>query len=335
MDQLSDPAAMLSLTSMPWAICGTALPLSWPPSEQTLDALAARASLEPDPGEVLAGADTDDDDSEGDDAEAATQTAGPEAFDDSPDVIVIRASGLVLPRVHPLYVRWGYAIGCEQLATAIETAARAAKAVVVLFDSPGGSVAGVAEAAARIAAVSAGDTPVVAVADHLAASAAYWLAASCTALVASPSSQAGSVGVRLLRPSYARAFDEAGIDLDAIYRGEGKLDYVIWVELDTDGRARLQAGVDASYDQFTAAVATGRGLSRRVVENTWGAQLYTAAAAKAAGLVDEIRAARDVIARCGNAAGRRHYKRLGAEAAQASIMEAIVERTSEVLALGA
>ncbi|MYK88313.1 MAG: hypothetical protein F4018_08175, partial [Acidobacteria bacterium] len=161
-----------------------------------------------------------------------------------------------------------------------------------------------------------------------------WLAAACTAVVASPSSQVGSVGVRLIRPSFARMNDDAGIDIHAIYRGDGKLDYYIEVELDDAGRARLQAGVDACYDQFTASVTTGRGVSRRVVENTWGAQLYTAAAAKANGLVDEIRPARDVIARCANAAGRRGYKRMGAEAAEASIVEAIVARTGEILATG-
>lgn len=292
---------MRSLTSMPWAICDSALPLPWPPAPETIVGLLAR-----------------------DDAE--TEAAAGEMVDDSPDVIVLRASGLVLPRVHPVYVRWGYAISAEGLAAAVETAVRAAKAVVVLFDSPGGSAAGVAEAAARIAAASAGDVPVVAVADHLAASAAYWLAASCTAFVSSPSGQVGSVGVRLIRPSFARMNDEAGIDIDAIYRGEGKLDYYIEVALDAEGRARLQAGVDACYDQFTTAVAAGRGVTRRVVENSWGAQLYSAAAAKAERLVDEIRSARDVIARCGNAAGRRHYRNLGADNTAAGAVEALAEK---------
>ena len=295
---------LMSLMSAPWAVDEAAMPLRWPP--MSVDQLLLRSASEAAAGRdgvvsgaewraaiLAAGADMIDlptseqlgvytSAAESGDAEASTATAGPEAFDDSPDVIVIRASGLVLPRVHPVYVRWGYAIGCEQLATAIENAARAAKAVVVCFDSPGGS----------------------------------------------------SAGVRLIRPSFARMNDDAGIDIHAIYRGDGKLDYYIEVELDDAGRARLQAGVDACYDQFTASVTTGRGVSRRVVENTWGAQLYTAAAAKANGLVDEIRPARDVIARCANAAGRRGYKRMGAEAAEASIVEAIVARTGEILATG-
>lgn len=299
---LIEPAAMRSLVSMPWAICDSALPLAWPPAPETIVGLLAR-----------------------DDAE--TPAAGPgDTIDDSPDVIVLRASGLVLPRVHPVYVRWGYAISAEGLAAAIETSVRAAKAVVVLFDSPGGSSAGVAEAAARIAAVSAGDVPVIAVADHLAASAAYWLAAACTAFVSSPSGQVGSIGVRLIRPSFARMNDELGIDIDAIYRGDGKLDYYVEVALDAEGRARLQAGVDACYDQFTAAVVAGRGVTRRTVENDWGAQLYSAQAAKAERLVDEVRSAREVIARCGNAAGRRHYRNVGATTEAAGAVEALAEK---------
>ena len=278
----------ISASAMPWAICDTALPLHLPAHAELSDTETAAAAL------------------------TAAQPAGGDSTDGG--VAVIRVSGIILPRVHPVYEAWGYAVSCERLALRVEEAASTADAVAVLFDSPGGSAAGVTEAAARIAAAAGGDVPVVAVADYLAASAAYWLAAACTAIVVSPSAQIGSVGVRLLRPSYARQLDAEGVDLDAIHRGEGKLDYVVWVELDDAGRERLQRNVDAAYRDFTGRVSTGRGVPRRTVTDDWGAQLVTADAAVKMRLADEKRTAAEVVGRLGTAAGRRRYRTIGAMA---------------------
>ena len=288
MTVIANPQASASV--MPWAICDTALPLHLP------------AALECDHPDTDMAALAE---------EALHESAGSDA---GGGVVVIRASGIMLPRVHPVYEAWGYAISCESLAARIEAAAATADAVAVLFDSPGGAVAGVAEAAARITAASGGDVPVVAVADHLAASGAFWLAAACTAVVVSPSAQIGSVGVRMIRPSYARALDAEGIDIDVIYQGEGKLDYVVYVELDDAGRDRLQRNVDAAYRDFTAAVSRGRGVARRTVTDDWGAQLVTADTAVQMRLADEKRPAADVVARLGTAAGRRRYRSIGAVA---------------------
>ena len=290
---VADPQA--SAAVMPWAICDTALPLNLP---------TAMTMAVPDGADIAALAE---------EAIRDTDHASPQA---DGDVTVIRASGVIMPRVHPIYEAWGYAVSSESLATRIEQAVGTSKAVALLLDSPGGSAAGVLETSARIAAVSGGDVPVVAVADYLAASAAYWIAAACTAVVVSPSAQIGSVGVRMLRPGYARQLDAEGVDLDAIFRGEGKLDYVVWTELDGAGRERLQRSVDACYDDFTRSVSAGRGLPRRTVTDEWGAQLLTAQAAKQAGMADEVRTAAEVVQRLTTPGGRRRYMSMGAEAVE-------------------
>ena len=293
-------APQVAASVMPWAVCETALPLQMPAAVDSISGQAVEEAL-----------------AERAEREAATAVG----------VAVIRASGIILPRVDPVFEMWGYAVSCEGLAARIEAAAATAEAVAVLFDSPGGSVAGVAEAAARIAAVSSG-TPVVAVSDHLAASAAYWLAASCTAVVVSPSAMVGSIGVRMLRPSFARALDAEGTDLDVIYRGEGKLDYVVWVALDDDGRERLQRSVDASYLDFVKSVSAGRGVPRRTVTDDWGAQMVTADSAVKMRLADEKRPAAEVVDRLGTTAGRRRYSNVGAIARLESSLCDTVSTTS-------
>ena len=296
----AEPAPLLaaSLLALPWAIDPAALP--WVIGTP---AGAIRAAV----------------------GAPQAETHGPDAR--SGTVAVIRADGIVLPRCHPVYERLGWATSCESLPARIEAAiAEGASAVAVLFDSPGGSSAGVTEAARRIAA-AARTAPVVAVADHLAASAAYHLAASCTAFVASPSALVGSVGVILVRLSLARMADADGVDVHALYRGEGKTDHYQLVEATEAALERMQGTVDAYYADFRDAVAAGRNVPRRTVENVWGARVLKAEPAHAAKMVDGVTTARDVIARLSTSRGRSAYRRLGATRAAARSIVTAIHRT--------
>ena len=277
----------------PWAITPSALPLHVLDADPAAGTLVADAAPRPRRGEVA----------------------------------VIRADGIVVPRCHPVFERIGWAVSCESLPARIEAAiGEGAPAVAVLFDSPGGSSAGVAEAAKRIAA-AAKAAPVVAVCDYLCASAAYWLAASCSAVAASPSAMVGSVGVYLVRVGVTRLADTAGIDLDVFHAGDGKLDRSPFADLDDAGRDRLQATVDHTYGQFAAAVAAGRGVARSKVQRDWGAHLLDAGPAREAGMVDVVMTARDVTARLSTAAGRRRFRTL---AAGPAIVSAIGRRLAAV-----
>ena len=68
------------------------------------------------------------------------------------------------------------------------------KAIVIDVDSPGGTVHGVPELAAEMLALR-GRKPIVAVANSLMASAAYWLGAMADEVVVTPSAVVGSIGV--------------------------------------------------------------------------------------------------------------------------------------------
>ena len=284
---LPGPPAELSAArgAQPWAIHPAALPLA-------VDLLTAAPVLAADPPPPAA-------------------AAGDDAYE--PAVAVLRCDGVILPRLSAARARWyaGYAVGAENLAAAVEAAALSAPAVMVCFDSPGGSVANVPEAAARIAAVAA-RKPVVAVADHLAASAAYWLAAACSAVVCSPSAQVGSVGVILVRPSYARQLDDAGVDVSVFSRGKGKTDRMWYTALADDAAERLDGEVEEYYRGFASAVARGRGVPPRTVRDEWGATVLTAEPARAAGMSDLTATARAALAMLSTPKGRSRFRTIGA-----------------------
>jgi len=60
-------------------------------------------------------------------------------------------------------------------------------------------------------------------------------------------------------------------------------------------RERVDAALDAVYEDFTARVAEGRGMTRAAVEQVARGRVWTGADAKAVGLVDELGSLRDAV----------------------------------------
>ena len=142
-------------------------------------------------------------------------------------------------------------------------------AIVLDVDSPGGSTAGITEAAARMRPAVEGK-PVVAVSNFLCASAAYWIAAQADQIVAAPSSMTGSIGVIAIHESIAAALEAEGVDVTIISAGKFKAEGNPYEELDPEATAELQRVVDEFYAQFVKAVAQGRGVSESDVRSGFG-----------------------------------------------------------------
>lgn len=174
---------------------------------------------------------------------------------------------------------------------AIESRVRAAladervRALVLRIDSPGGEVAGCGVCADAIrAAADASGKPVVAYADELAASAAYWLASAANQIVVPPSGIVGSVGVIT-----ARVEDTAppGRKVTLITSGKRKADGHPMTALTPEELAATQAKIDALADLFAGAVAKRRGKSP-VHFRGLEADVFVGAGAVTAGLADQV-----------------------------------------------
>ena len=169
--------------------------------------------------------------------------------------------------------------------------------ILIDIDSPGGSVYGVAELASEIVKARA-QKPVVAVANSLAASAAYWIGCSASEFYVTPGGEVGSIGVWQAHFDYSKALEEEGIKTTLVSAGKFKVEGNPYVPLDPEAQAFMQSRVDDYYNAFIQAVAVGRGVSVDDVRNGMGeGRVLGADAAMAQRMVDGIASFDDVLAR--------------------------------------
>jgi signal peptide peptidase SppA len=187
-------------------------------------------------------------------------------------------------------------------------------AVVLDIDSPGGSVYGVAELAAEIRAAS---KPVTAVANSLAASAAYWLGASAAEFFVTPGGEVGSIGVWMAHEDWSRALEQAGVTTTLISAGKFKVEGNPYGALDEEARAFMQSRVDDYYAAFTRDVARGRKVSVEDVRSGMGqGRVLGAAAAQAQNMVDGVMTFDQVLRRVAKSLQQRAAPRQALAAAR-------------------
>lgn len=169
-----------------------------------------------------------------------------------------------------------------------------ARAVVLNIDSPGGSAVGsdvVTRAVARLAA----EKPVVAYIGGLGASGGYMLAAAANGILALPSALVGAIGVIAYRPLVQGALERVGVEMRVAKSGRLKDMLSPFREPTEEERAKEQHIIDSMYDLFVQSVARGRGMPEARVRELATGEIYPAADALAAGLVDRMGDIEDAI----------------------------------------
>lgn len=171
--------------------------------------------------------------------------------------------------------------------------------IVLDVDSPGGTVSGVPELAREIAAAR-GQKRVIAVANGLMASAAYWLASGAEEIVATLSSRVGDIGVFWMHMDRSGASERAGVKTTVIRAGRFKAERNPYEPLTEETRAALQAEVDEYYELFVADVARNRGDTPASVRSGYGeGRSLIAAKALKANLVDRVATLDEILAELG------------------------------------
>ena len=161
-------------------------------------------------------------------------------------------------------------------------------AILVSIDSPGGSVYGVQELAGMMMAARE-QKPVVALANSLAASAAYWIGCSASEFYCTPSGEVGSIGVWQAHMDISGALDQAGVKTTLISAGKYKTEGNPYQALSEEAQGFMQSRVDDYYDAFVSAVATARGVDPDTVRNGMGqGRVLGPQAAKKANMIDGI-----------------------------------------------
>ena len=170
---------------------------------------------------------------------------------------------------------------------------------MLVFDSPGGTVSGIAEFASAIyQARLQSAKPIVALADGQCCSAAVWLATQCDAFYTTEASIVGNIGVIAKLDNTDRAERNAGNDPIVIKSSELK-GIGMTGQLTPSQHSALAARVGEFYGMFKDAVIRGRGNKIEDIEAVAGAQDFIGASAVKCGLCDGVATLDELLARYG------------------------------------
>ncbi len=177
----------------------------------------------------------------------------------------------------------------------------AVKTIAFRIDSPGGCIDMASEFADEIFA-GRGKKPIVAVADTMICSCAYWLASQADTIYATQSAQLGAIGVFCEHDDVSEMLKKAGVTITLIAHGDNKVDGNPYEPLSETARAELKASVDEIGGWFDAAVARGRGVDVATVLKTFGqGKVFRGAKAIKLGLADKAGTVGQVIGKLAKA----------------------------------
>ncbi|QEL14340.1 S49 family peptidase [Limnoglobus roseus] len=171
------------------------------------------------------------------------------------------------------------------------------KSIIWDIDSPGGSVAGVPEAAGQLLAMR-GQKRTVAFSNTVMASAAYWLGSAADEIVSAPSAITGSIGVVAVHQDRSQANDKVGVSVNYVHAGKYKVEGNPDQPLGGEARAAIQQTIDDYYGQFVRDVAKARKTTTAAVRSGYGeGRVLTAERARSAKLVDRVESLSALIGR--------------------------------------
>jgi len=213
-------------------------------------------------------------------------------------VEVVALSGPLMPGVSLMELIFGIEGGLSSFQRSFSRAASDPEvgAIVMNVDSPGGLVDQIPETAEMIR-TARNKKPVVAVANTLAASAAYWLASQADEIIVTPSGEVGSIGVFATHMDQSKALEQKGISVSIVSAGKYKIEGNPYGPLNSDAQEHIQEGVDDYYNMFVKDVATGRNAAVKDVKSGYGeGRVLTAKRSVEVGLADRVDTLDNVVA---------------------------------------
>lgn len=208
---------------------------------------------------------------------------------DAPEITVLYAEGDIMSGSS-----YGEGIG-EQLAEDLKQVAEEgkAKALVLRINSPGGS-AFLSEAIWHEMRRLKKKMPVVVSMGDLAASGGYYVASAADAIVASPMTLTGSIGIFGIIPDASALAQRLGLSMDVVKTSPyaGVLDASFFgfqlQGLSPEARSAVQRMVERGYRTFLSRVSEGRDMPVDSVDKVGQGRVWLGSKAKELGLVDEL-----------------------------------------------
>lgn len=196
------------------------------------------------------------------------------------DTALVPVSGPIF-RYANVFTELSGATSLEKLAADFQAQVDDAKVkrILLVIDSPGGQVNGIAEFASLVRDAQA-RKPVAAFVGGAACSAAYWIASAAGRIFIASTAELGSIGV----VQVARGKDPNAIEIVSSRAPYKRVDPAT-----DDGRARLQAQVDRVEQEFVSDIAANRGVDAETVLEKFGqGDVLFGSDAVDAGMADEV-----------------------------------------------
>lgn len=223
----------------------------------------------------------------------------------------------------------------------------AVQSIVLSIDSPGGAVDGTQSLAEHIFKAR-GKKPIIALADGVMASAAYWIGSAADEIhITSGTTAVGSIGVVAKHMDISKAEADKGIKTTEIFAGKYKRIASQHGPLTKAGKESMQSQVDYLYSLFVSDVAKHRGVSEEtVLEDMADGRIFIGEQAIEAGLVDGVSTMDELIVSLASQAGGVSVISINAndegidmnldelKANHPDLVEAIATEAKEVGALG-
>lgn len=161
-------------------------------------------------------------------------------------------------------------------------------AIMLVIDSPGGTVAGTDELAEDVRKINTEIKPVYSHIEDLGASAAYWIASQSKRISATPTSEIGSIGTFAVIVDSSEQAKMEGLKIHVISTGDMKGAGIAGTPV-TDGQLEyFSERIEEANAHFLQAVSAGRSVSKSVV-NAWAdGRVFGASMAKKMGMIDSV-----------------------------------------------
>ena len=234
---------------------------------------------------------------------------GPEKDGGDPNVAVVTAAGTIVDgEAAP-----GVAAGGDTIAGYLRRALEDddVKAVVLRVDSPGGSAFASEIIRDEVLALKAAGKPVVVSMGSLAASGGYWISAPGDEIWASPTTVTGSIGIFAFFPTFEKAAQHWGLNMDGVGTTALSSLYATGVGPLEDNVADIfQQSVEDGYRDFLADVAEGRKLEPAYVDSVGQGRVWIGETAQGLKLVDHLGDIDEAVAAAARLANLTEYDRV-------------------------
>ncbi|MCW8355153.1 signal peptide peptidase SppA [Marinomonas pontica] len=169
--------------------------------------------------------------------------------------------------------------------------------VIIEMNSPGGSPvhSGIIYDAIRSKEQAYPEIPVIVVVEDMAASGGYYIASAANEIYADKASLVGSIGVISSGFDASHLLEKIGVERRTFTAGRNKAFLDPFTPMTEEAKAKWQAVLDETHQQFINAVKEGRGKKLVITDDVFSGMVFTGSQAIKIGLIDGLASVNDIL----------------------------------------